>query len=653
MALRQRWTSNVRRVVAAATTVSALVMGSVLVATPAGAAPLPAPYAAAAVGDVLTAQSTLPGGALATTDLVHSVASVDSTSATASTATSANLGLRVGPIGVGLSNTEVAPPTHTDSGSLASVGVPGVLSTGLLTYTDSVRWDGATSCVPTGTPLSSAVTQTAGASLSLLGVAVVETGVSSVATSTGLVVVNPTRDTRGIVATAQGSVAGLSLLDGAVTVSALQPSLTATATDGAATSATLSGSAVTVTGPAGPVTLAAGASVTVTVPLVGSVVLRLASNADVTVSGDTFSTTYLTATVSLLAGTGTVTLGILPLSVSATAPAGGIECDTTAPVVDITSPADGSTTSDTTPAVTGTSDVRSGTIDLVIDGGTPVTVQTDADGSWTHTPTTPLAEGLHTVIATATDGAGNSASDTVSFTVDVLPHVAITTPADGSSTNDSDPPITGTSTVRSGFIELVIDGGTPVTVQTDTDGNWTHTPTTPLAEGPHTVVATATDGQGNTATDTATFTVDATTPTGVTVTAPGDGSTTTDTTPDITGTTDPGVTVVVSLDDDPGVPVEADENGRWTLKPHPLSCGRHTVTATVGSGAGTAMDSSSFTVACPGSNDPSPDAPSSNGPASSLPLTGSDPVPLASAGLMLLALGVLLLRTARHRRLGA
>ena len=302
-----------------------------------------------------------------------------------------------------------------------------------------MRWDGATSCAPLGQPLSSAVTQTAGASLSLLGIGIVDTGVSSVTSSNGLVAVSPTHDTRGISATTQGSMAGLSLLNGAVTVSALQPSLTTTATNGAATSANLSGSAVTVTGPAGTVALAAGATVNISVPLVGSVSLRLASNADITAVGGTFSTTYLTATVSLLAGTGTVSLGILPLSVSATAPAGGIECDTTAPVVAITTPADGSTTNDTTPAITGTSDVISGTVSLVIDGGPPVTVPTDASGGWTYTPATPLAEGPHTATVTATDAAGNSASDTVGFTVDVVPAVDITAPAAGSTTQRRHP----------------------------------------------------------------------------------------------------------------------------------------------------------------------------------------------------------------------
>ena len=129
--------------------------------------------------------------------MVHSLASVDSTTATPSSAASANLGARVGPVGVGLSNTETAPPDAPRVGSLLAVGVPSVLSTGVVTYTDAVRWDGATSCPPLGQPLSSAVTQTAGASFSLLRIGIVQTGVSSVTAPNGLVAVSPSHDTRG------------------------------------------------------------------------------------------------------------------------------------------------------------------------------------------------------------------------------------------------------------------------------------------------------------------------------------------------------------------------------------------------------------------------------------------------------------------------
>ncbi|NNM44807.1 Ig-like domain-containing protein, partial [Knoellia koreensis] len=574
--------------------------GLAVAAPSASAAPLPAAYSATATGDVLTAASSIVGANLLATDLVHSTSAVDSTDATApSTATSANLGVLLGPVGVRAANTETAPPDSADSGGLASVTLPGVLSTGVLTYTDEATWAGANACVPAGQPISRAVTTTTGASVGALGVNVLQTGVSSVTTTTSLTAQSPTHDTRGVTSTARGNVAGLALLGGAVRVSALQPELSTTATSGAAGSASITGSSVQVTGPGiGTVTLVAGADLTVSVPLVGSVTLHLASNADIVAAGGTFSTTYLTARVSLLAGTGTVTLGILPLTVAATAPAGGVECDTTAPAINIVAPADGSTVPDATPTFSGTSGVLSGSITLAIDGGSPVTVPTAADGSWSYTPTTPLSETTHTAVATATDTAGNSATDSTRFTVDVPPAVAITEPADGSATNDATPAITGTSNVLSGSVRLAIDGGAPATVPTAADGSWSYTPATALGEGPHVAVATATDPQGNTATDSSTFTVDTTAP-AVTITAPADGSVTNDPTPAITGTSDV-LNGSISLTIDAGTPVSVPTgaDGSWTYTPTTdLADGSHTAVARATDAAGnTASDSSTFTI---------------------------------------------------------
>jgi LPXTG-motif cell wall-anchored protein len=318
--------------------------------------------------------------------------------------------------------------------------------------------------------------------------------------------------------------------------------------------------------------------------------------------------------------------------------------DATAPAVAITTPADGSSTRDTTPAIAGTSDVVSGTISLAIDGGAPVAVPTDGTGAWTHIPATPLAEGPHTVVVTATDAAGNSASDSSTFTVDtVAPAVDITSPEDGSTTQDNTPPISGTSDVLSGTIQLVVDGQPPVTVGTDATGAWTWTPVTPLPNGPHTATATATDAAGNTATDETTFTVTAPAAE-VVITAPEDGSSTTDTTPDVTGTTNPGATVDVLLDGRPAVPVRADDRGRWTMPTGPLACGRHTVTARVGTLTDGASDRSTFTVACAAVGLGAPVA------AGTLPRTGSNAATMAGLGLLMSAAGALALRTARRRR---
>ena len=161
---------------------------------------------------------------------------------------------------------------------------------------------------------------------------------------------------------------------------------------------------------------------------------------------------------------------------------------------------------------TGTAEPNS-TVNLVIDGGTPVTVPVDASGNWTYTPTTALADGPHTVEATATDAAGNTSTSppTNTFTADATAPTApvVSTPADGSTTNDATPAITGTAEPGA-TVTVTIDGAVAGTATADSTGTWAFTPTSDLTDGAHTVSATQTDTAGNTrhASADTTFTVD-------------------------------------------------------------------------------------------------------------------------------------------------
>lgn len=67
---------------------------------------------------------------------------------------------------------------------------------------------------------------------------------------------------------------------------------------------------------------------------------------------------------------------------------------------------------------------------------------------------------------------------------------SILTPAASSTTNNDLPPITGTATANN-TVYLAIDGGTPVTVAADAGGNYSYTPASALADGPHSVQAYA------------------------------------------------------------------------------------------------------------------------------------------------------------------
>ncbi|MDC0714124.1 Ig-like domain-containing protein [Stigmatella sp. ncwal1] len=266
--------------------------------------------------------------------------------------------------------------------------------------------------------------------------------------------------------------------------------------------------------------------------------------------------------------------------------------DTTAPAAPVViTPANGSTTQDTTPTYSGTAEAGS-TVTVIVDG-TPVgTTTASASGSWSFTPTAPLADGSHTVRATATDAVGNTSapSNTNTFIVDTTAPAApvVVTPANGSTTQDTTPTYSGTA--EAGSTVTVIVDGTPVgTTTANGSGSWSFTPTAPLADGPHTVKASATDAVGNTGPESNTnaFIVDTTAPAAPVVITPANGSTTQDTTPTYSGTAEAGSTVTVIVD---GVPIgttTASASGSWSFTPTaPLLDGSHTVRATATDVAG-------------------------------------------------------------------
>ncbi len=262
--------------------------------------------------------------------------------------------------------------------------------------------------------------------------------------------------------------------------------------------------------------------------------------------------------------------------------------------VTIAAPADGATTSDTTPTISGTG-LAGATVTVTVDGTTVGTATVAADGTWSVTPSTALTDGAHSVTATSVSTTGITATDTNAFTVDSSTVVEIRQPADGTTIGSARPTISGTSEPGN-MVEVTVDGTVLGTVLTDADGNWSIVPSSDLASGAHTVAVEATDGAGNMATDTSTFTVDASAPV-LDLATPVDGSTTNDTTPTISGTADPFASVRVSVDGTVIGTATADATGFWSIDvTTALTSGDHTASATTTDGAGTASDSSRFTV---------------------------------------------------------
>ncbi|MCB9661285.1 MAG: hypothetical protein H6726_26790 [Sandaracinaceae bacterium] len=252
--------------------------------------------------------------------------------------------------------------------------------------------------------------------------------------------------------------------------------------------------------------------------------------------------------------------------------------------VAITAPADGSTSLDATPTITGTGEPGA-TVVVSIDGTEVGTTTVDGNGAWTVTPSTPLTNGQHDVEVVATDVAGNSASDAVTFTVDSNTDVAITQPANGSVTSDNTPTVSGTAVPGASVeVTIVVDGSDVSlgTVIADASGNWSVDVTSALLDGTYTVTATATDTAANMAQDSASFTVDTATTVSI--------DTADSVTGVITGTGEPGATVVVSIDGTVVGTATVDGSGSWTLTVGPLSAGDHTITADATDVAGNTAD---------------------------------------------------------------
>ncbi|MFE6645630.1 Ig-like domain-containing protein [Nocardioides sp. NPDC057772] len=271
----------------------------------------------------------------------------------------------------------------------------------------------------------------------------------------------------------------------------------------------------------------------------------------------------------------------------------------------ITGPADGSTVGDATPEITGTGEPGA-TVEVTIDGEVVGETTVNPDGTWTFTPTEPLADGEHTVTATQTDEAGNTSevSEPVSFTVDASSGApVITSPESGDSTNDNTPTIEGTGNAGD-TITVIIDGDPAGETTVSPDGTWTFTPTEALEDGDHTITATATDPLGNTSgeSNAVIITVDTTAPEAPEITSPTDGGSTSDPTPTIEGTGEPGATVTVEIDGQEVGTAVVQPEGTWSLElTDPLASGDHTVGAVQTDPAGNTSPATTvdFTVTPP------------------------------------------------------
>ncbi|WP_146215650.1 Ig-like domain-containing protein [Hoeflea marina] len=262
-----------------------------------------------------------------------------------------------------------------------------------------------------------------------------------------------------------------------------------------------------------------------------------------------------------------------------------VTIDTTPPPAPVlAAPTDGALVGTTTPSYSGTAEPAS-TVSVIVDGAGVGTTTTDGSGNWSFVQPAALSDGTHTASATAMDAAANVSvsSTTNSFTVDATPPPAplVSSPANGATIADNLPNYSGTAEAFS-TVSVSVDGSPIGTTTADGGGNWTLTQSPGLGDGPHAVLATATDAAGNVSADSASnaFTVDATAPPAPVVTAPADGTFTTNLLPVYAGTAEPLATVEVIVDGASIGTTSADGSGSWSLaQPTALSLATHTVAA--------------------------------------------------------------------------
>lgn len=271
----------------------------------------------------------------------------------------------------------------------------------------------------------------------------------------------------------------------------------------------------------------------------------------------------------------------------------------------------GGATNDTTPTFSGTGEV--GSTITIYNGATSIGTTTVGEGgTWSFTPSTPLANGSTYVISTTeTDTAGNTSlhSPTVTITIDTAaPNApvigyaeddvgAIQTPVlTGGITDDNKPVLHGTADPNSTI--TIYNGSTLIgTVVADGVGGWSFPLTTSLTDGTYTFTAKATDSAGNVSGSSAdfTFTVETslTPPTvteiiddkGLITLNITDGMVTDDQTLTINGTGEDGSTVII-YDGATKIGTALVTGGTWTFTTSGLTETTHSLTFTAKDAAG-------------------------------------------------------------------
>ena len=272
--------------------------------------------------------------------------------------------------------------------------------------------------------------------------------------------------------------------------------------------------------------------------------------------------------------------------------------------------ASGGETDDNRPLIKGTGAEPGNTITVYNGDKVIGTATVQADGTWSLEPTTPLPDGRYTLTAKETDGVGNVSGPSGEYIInvatvppqaptldtvydDVAPHADYL--QKGDVTNDTTPTLSGSSGVIGGTISIYDNGRLIGTATVGSNGSWSFTPDTALADGSHSFTATVTDGVGRTSEPTGGFgiVIDTKAPDAASDLLVTDnvgayqgpvvsGDTTDDNTPTLSGRAEPGSTVNIIDNGQVIGSTKVNPDGTWSFTPdQALSNGEHDLTTTV------------------------------------------------------------------------
>lgn len=246
----------------------------------------------------------------------------------------------------------------------------------------------------------------------------------------------------------------------------------------------------------------------------------------------------------------------------------------------IDSPTDNAVISGINPEVAGTSKPGS-KITVLASNGEKCTAVTDSKNHWSCKLPTLGFDKTFKLTITTEDDLGNSTTKEVNVSTDKLP-LAVISPQDNSTAEDSTPVFTGTSAPKA-LITVKFASGQECKTETDADGNWScEVPALPVG-GPYDVTITAEDADGNTSIIDESISIPRIS---LVVITPEEGEKITDTEVLVSGTNDPNTKIVALGPDGESCETISDNNGKWSCTLEGLQSGNgKRITVISGEGA--------------------------------------------------------------------